>query len=47
VTNYDRVKNKFWDWSHDPDPVTQSTRTVDIPPQDATIPPQVQPKTGS
>jgi len=47
VVNYDRVKGKAWDWSHDPDPVTQSTRTVDIPPQDATIPPQVQPKTGS
>jgi outer membrane protein len=37
------VKNKFWDWSFDKDPVTQSTRTVDIPPQDATIPPQEQP----
>jgi outer membrane protein len=40
VVNYDRVKNKFNDWSFDPDPVTQSTRTVDIPPQDAEIPPQ-------
>jgi outer membrane protein len=43
TVNYDRVKNKFWDWSFDKDPVTQSTRTVDIPPQDATIPPQEQP----
>jgi outer membrane protein len=42
VVNYDRVKNKFNDWSFDPDPVTQSTRTVDIPPQDAEIPPQPQ-----
>jgi outer membrane protein len=40
--NYDRVKNKIWDWSQDPDPVTRSTRTVDIPPQDATIPAQPQ-----
>jgi outer membrane protein len=38
VVNYDRVKNKFNDWSFDPDPVTQSTRTVDIAPQDANIP---------
>lgn len=42
VANYDRVKNKFWDWSFDKDPVTQSTRTVDIPPQDAEIPPEQQ-----
>ena len=40
VANYDRVKSKFNDWSFDPDPVTQSTRTVDIPPQDAEIPQQ-------
>jgi outer membrane protein len=40
VANYDRVKSDFWDWSHDKDPVTQSTRTVDIAPQDATIPAQ-------
>nr|WP_166177700.1 TolC family outer membrane protein [Altererythrobacter segetis] len=43
VVNYDRVKNNVWDWSHDKDPVTHSTRTVDIPPQDATIPAQEQP----
>jgi len=42
VANYDRVKDTIWDWAHDPDPVTHSTRTVDIPPQDATIPPQPQ-----
>lgn len=28
--NYDRVRNKWNDWSRDPDPVVQSTRTVDI-----------------
>ena len=38
VVHYDRVKNNFNDWSFDPDPVTRSTRTVDIPPQDANIP---------
>ena len=37
-SNYDRVRNNIWDWAHDPDPVTQSTRTVDIPAQDADIP---------
>ena len=36
--NYDRVDDIIWDWSFDPDPVTQSTRTVDIPPQDAEVP---------
>lgn len=42
VANYDRVKGNLWDWSHDKDPVTRSTRTVDIAPQDATIPAQPQ-----
>lgn len=36
--NYDRVRTTIWDWESDPDPVTQSTRTVDIPAQDADIP---------
>ena len=36
--NYDRVKGKWWDWDRDPDPVAQSTRTVDIPAPDAEIP---------
>ncbi|OYW47133.1 MAG: hypothetical protein B7Z08_07820 [Sphingomonadales bacterium 32-68-7] len=40
VANYDRVKGIIWDWQRDPDPVTQSTRTVDIPTQDAETPPQ-------
>jgi outer membrane protein len=35
--NYDRVKNKIFDWAHDPDPKAVSTRTVDTPAQDATI----------
>jgi outer membrane protein len=35
--NYDRVKGKWNDWSRDPDPVVQSTRTVDIPAPDAEI----------
>jgi outer membrane protein len=38
--NYERVRGKAWDWSMDPDPEAQSTRTVDIPAPDAEIPPQ-------
>ena len=36
--HYDDIRNDIFDWSHDPNPVTQSTRTVDIPAQDANIP---------
>ena len=36
--NFERVEGKWWDWDRDPDPVAQSTRTVDIPAQDAEIP---------
>lgn len=36
--NYERVRDKWWDWDRDPDPVVQSTRTVDIPAPDAEIP---------
>ena len=36
--HYDRIRGDIFDWSHDPNPVTQSTRTVDIPAQDANIP---------
>jgi outer membrane protein len=36
--NYDRVKDKWWDWDREPDPVAQSTRTVDIAAPDAEIP---------
>ena len=38
--NYERVRGIIWDWASDPDPVTQSTRTVDIPAPDAEIPPE-------
>jgi outer membrane protein len=38
--NYQRVRNIINDWASDPDPVTQSTRTVDIPAQGAEIPVQ-------
>lgn len=37
VANYERVRGIIWDWSSDPDPVTQSSRTVDIPAADAEI----------
>ena len=38
TVNYERIRDDIWDWGSDPDPVTQSTRTVDIPAQDAEIP---------
>jgi outer membrane protein len=41
--NADRVSSKMWDWDRDPDPAPESTRTVDIPPADATIGPQLLP----
>ena len=34
------LRGIIWDWASDPDPVTQSTRTVDIPAPDAEIPPE-------
>ena len=37
VINYDRVRGVLWDWQRDPDPVTQSPRTVDIPAQSGDI----------
>ena len=37
--NYDRIHRKIWDWSQDPDPTTESTRTVDTPPQDGSVSP--------
>jgi outer membrane protein len=37
--NYERVRGKIWDWSSDPDPTAQATRTVDIPAQDGSIKP--------
>ncbi len=38
--NYERVRGKFFDWDRDPDPKVQSTRTVDTPAQDGSIPAQ-------
>ncbi|WEK45473.1 MAG: TolC family outer membrane protein [Candidatus Andeanibacterium colombiense] len=38
--NYKRVRHKIWDWAMDPDPVAQSTRTVDTPTQGSEIPKQ-------
>lgn len=37
--NYERVRGKIFDWSFDPDPVPQSTRTVDIPAPDGEVSP--------
>ncbi|MBD2843189.1 TolC family outer membrane protein [Erythrobacter rubeus] len=41
--NYERVKNKRWDWARDPEPEAKSKRTVDIPAAEATIGPQLEP----
>jgi outer membrane protein len=41
--NADRVSSKMWDWDRDPEPAAKSTRTVDIPPADAKIGPQLLP----
>jgi outer membrane protein len=41
--NADRVSSKMWDWDRDPKPAPKSTRTVDIPPAEATIGPQLLP----
>lgn len=40
AVNYQRVRGKIWDWASDPDPVAQSTRTVDIPAPDSSTRPQ-------
>ncbi len=37
--NYERVKGKIWDWSQDPDPSTDATRTVDTVAQDGSVTP--------
>ncbi|KPF63806.1 TolC family outer membrane protein [Porphyrobacter sp. AAP60] len=41
--NADRVSSKMWDWDRDPKAEAKSTRTVDIPPANATIGPQLLP----
>ena len=35
--NYDRVQHSKWDWSSDPDPAVDATRTVDTAPQDGSV----------
>lgn len=37
VVNYDRVSGKIFDWSNDPAPTTESTRTVDTKAQDGSV----------
>lgn len=39
AVNYDRVQRRWFDWSRDPDPVTEATRTIDVPPADASVRP--------
>ena len=43
TVNYERVRDRIWDWDRDPEPVPESSRTVDIPPADATIGPVLEP----
>lgn len=43
LLNYERARDSWWDWDRQPDPVTQSTRTVDIPAPDAEIPAESEP----
>ena len=38
VANYQRVDGRVWDWDRDPRPTARSTRTVDIPAPDASVP---------
>ena len=35
--NADRVRGKVWDWSNDPDPTVESTRTVDTRAQNGSV----------
>lgn len=37
VDNYERVRGILWDWQRDPEPVTTSPRTIDIPAPDGEI----------
>ncbi len=39
MTNYNRVRGKFFDWDLDPKSVPTATRTVDTPVQNGSIPP--------
>ncbi len=38
IDNYERVSGSIWDWDRDPAPEASTSRTVDVPAQDATIP---------
>jgi outer membrane protein len=38
MVNYERVKDKWFDWDFDPAPKPQATRTVDTPAQNANVP---------
>lgn len=38
--HYHAARATFWDWGSDPDPMAHSTRTVDTPAQDGSIPSQ-------
>lgn len=38
AVNFSRVRGIIWDWQRDPAPEASSTRTVDIPAQDAEVP---------
>lgn len=37
VTNYNRVSGSIWDWSNDPEPKADATRTVDTKAQDGSV----------
>ncbi|MCP1471228.1 outer membrane protein [Sphingobium sp. OAS761] len=39
MVNYDRVKDKWFDWDFDPAPTAKATRTVDSVPQNANVEP--------
>ncbi|MBX7458723.1 TolC family outer membrane protein [Qipengyuania sp. 1NDH17] len=38
IDNYERVSGSIWDWDRDPAPEASTSRTVDVPAQDASIP---------
>lgn len=39
VDNYNRSRSNIWDWGRGADPEATTSRTVDIPAQDASVPP--------
>lgn len=46
VTNYNRVKGKWFDWESDADPAVTTTSTANVPPATAAIPDAARPQTG-